>query len=168
MQPLILTLHLDADSFEHLDALRRAHFPVHRNHLSAHLTLFHKLPAEKENFVREKLEELATRTTAMPLQFAKPRFLGKGVAIEVESAPLVALRHQLSDAFKDFLSPQDAQTIRPHVTIQNKVTPEVARDLFEKTSAEWEPWSGRGEGLLLWRYLGGPWELEREFKFQEQ
>jgi 2'-5' RNA ligase len=168
MQPLILTLHLDADSFERLDALRRAHFPANRNHLSAHLTLFHKLPAEKENFVREILEELAARITPMPLQFTKPRFLGKGVAIEVESPPLVALRRQLSNSFGDFLSPQDAQTIHPHITIQNKVTPEAARDLFEKTSAEWKSWSGRGEGLLLWRYLGGPWELEKDFPFQEQ
>jgi hypothetical protein len=45
--PLILTAKLDADSFDLLDALRRHHFPLGRNHLSAHIKLFHHLPGER-------------------------------------------------------------------------------------------------------------------------
>jgi hypothetical protein len=47
-QPLILTLRMDERSQERFDRLRETHFPPERNYLRAHLTLFHKLPGERE------------------------------------------------------------------------------------------------------------------------
>ena len=49
--PLILSAVLDAPVQERLDALRRAHFPPERNHLDAHVTLFHHLPGAEEDAV---------------------------------------------------------------------------------------------------------------------
>ena len=65
------------------------------------------------------------------------------------------------------LTPQDKAGWRPHITIQNKVAPEQARQLQAKLAASWTPFEALGEGLLLWRYLGGPWELVEEFRFAE-
>ena len=51
--PLILSAVLDARVQRRLDALRRAHFPPDRNHLDAHVTLFHHLPGAEEDAVAE-------------------------------------------------------------------------------------------------------------------
>lgn len=166
MQPLILSLKLDGASFARLDALRRAHFPPHRNQLSAHLTLFHALLGEQETLVREVLDEVCARTSAMNLEFPRAFSLGKGVAIEVDCAPLKDFRDELQKRFRAHLSAQDLQKIRPHITICNKVTPEAARELLARVSAHWESFEGRGVGVSLWRYLGGPWELLREWEFE--
>ncbi|PQV65258.1 2'-5' RNA ligase superfamily protein [Abditibacterium utsteinense] len=165
MQPLILSLKLDGASFERLDALRRAHFPPHRNQLSAHLTLFHALPGEQEPFVREVLDEVCARTSAMNLEFPGAFSLGKGVAIEVDCPPLKGFRGELQNRFLPPLSAQDSQKMRPHITICNKVTPEAARELLKQVSANWESFEGRGVGVSLWRYLGGPWEWLRDWEF---
>ena len=49
--PLILSAVLDGPVQRRLDALRRTHFPPHRNHLDAHVTLFHHLPGAEEDTV---------------------------------------------------------------------------------------------------------------------
>jgi hypothetical protein len=77
----------------------------------------------------------------------------------------MALRRDLAATFVEQLTPQDRQGFGPHVTIQNKVAPEIARALLASLSADFEPFEGVGEGLLLWRYLSGPWALEAEFAF---
>ena len=46
-RPLVLTAALDDETFDWLDGLRRRHFPPERNHLAAHLTLFHALPVDQ-------------------------------------------------------------------------------------------------------------------------
>ena len=87
------------------------------------------------------------------------RFLGRGVAYELRAPELVGLRGRLARGWQDWLTPQDAQGYRPHVTIQNKAAPEAARALRDAMQAGFAPFTVRAEGLLLWHYLGGPWEL---------
>ena len=157
-RPLILTLELDAASFAFFDGLRRAHFPPERNVIPAHLTLFHALPGEQEAAIRATLGSLCAITPVLALRFPSLRFLGRGVAVEVESPELLALRRQLASAWSGWLGAQDRQGYRPHITIQNKVAPEQARELYATLTAGWEPFGAAGEGLLLWRYLGGPWQ----------
>jgi 2'-5' RNA ligase len=168
LEPFIVTLELDPDSFEILDALRKEHFPPERNFLSAHITLFHKLPGDEEASIKTTLREVCERSSSLTLSFLMLRFLGKGVAVNVESPELLELRKNLALAWAEWLEPQDKQPFKPHVTIQNKVTSEEARTLFEHLKREWLPINGQGEGLLLWRYLGGPWELVEKFSFLEQ
>jgi 2'-5' RNA ligase len=164
----IVTLRLDDESFAAFDALRRRHFPAERNFLSAHVTLFHQLPEDDEAGVREMLASAAGSTPAFPLEFTGPRSLGRGVAFDVRSQPLARLRRRLADAFEPWLTRQDAQGFRPHVTVQNKATPETARELLAAlTAAADAPRTGRGEGLLLWRYAGGPWEAVDALAFRE-
>jgi 2'-5' RNA ligase len=163
--PLVLTLKLDDRSFQQCNHLRQQHFPVERNFLSAHVTLFHALPAEHEQSICQTLEGIGQKTSAFPLHFPTLRFLGKGVAIEVDSPELFQLRNQLAETWKPWLTPQDRQGYRSHVTIQNKVAPEQARQLYDRLSNQWRSWSGQAEGLLLWYYQGGPWQLAQEFRF---
>ena len=165
MQPFILTLRLDEQSFATFNALRQRHFPRERNYLDAHLTLFHALPAENESQIRAELEALSAATPPIDLRFPTLRFLGKGVAIAVEAPALVQLRRELSDKWRPILGAQDARVIPPHITIQNKVTPEKARALFDELSKSWRSFEGRGAGLQLWRYQGGPWEAAGAWEF---
>jgi len=163
-EPLILSLRLDAETFSRFDGLRRVYFPARLNHLSAHLTLFHHLPGD----ARERIEaDLRAMVPSAPLglQVTGLRSLGRGVAFEIASAGLSSLRASLARRWSAWLTPQDRQGFRPHVTVQNKTTSEEARALRAFLTAGFTPFSARGEGLLLWRYLGGPWALETEVPF---
>lgn len=164
--PLILTLRFDPATFARLDALRGRYFPPARNVVPAHVTLFHALPGDEAEAVRADLAAECAATPAFSLCFPGVRFLGKGVAAEVDAPELVRLRKALAGRWASWLGPQDRQTIKPHVTIQNKVTPAEARTTYDHLAAGWEPFAGRGEGLLLWWYRGGPWEIADEFDFR--
>jgi 2'-5' RNA ligase len=162
---LILTLKLDQVAFDVLDDLRAQHFPLERNFLPAHVTLFHALPGDQEQAIATTLHNLSVETTASHLSFPKLRLLGKGVTVEIESTELIKLRKRLAATWDVCLGMQDRQGFRPHVTIQNKVTPATARRLFDELGHTWQPFDGRADALLLWRYWGGPWELVGEFAF---
>jgi 2'-5' RNA ligase len=163
--PLILTLQLDPASFARLDGLRRAYFPPALNRLHAHLTLFHALPAAAEPEVSANLAVLAAASAPLPLRFAGLRGLGRGVAYAVESPELMALRGLLAKSWHGWLTQQDRQGYRPHVTVQNKVEPAIARELQAELEAGFTPWEGRGEALLLWRYRDREWVGAGGFPF---
>ena len=163
--PLILTLRLDLVTFGRLDALRREHFPPDRNLVPAHVTLFHHLPGEEIGAVCDAVRDVCEGTPPVPLRFPGVRFLGKGVAVAVESPELVRVRNRLAAVMGGWLTPQDRQPYRPHATVQNKADPTAARALYAELAAGWVPFEGRGDRLLLWRYRGGPWEPAGEFSF---
>ncbi|SEM74402.1 2'-5' RNA ligase [Stigmatella aurantiaca] len=164
MQPLIVTLKLDARTFEHFNRLREEHFPAHLNHLSAHLTLFHHLPGEERDTVEADLREAAP-PAPVALQVTGLRSLGRGVAFDLVSPALDALRAELARRWARWLTPQDRQGFRPHVTVQNKVTPDEARALKALLTAGFSPFPAQGEAFQLWRYLEGPWALESTAPF---
>ncbi len=164
--PLILTLKLDAESFAFFDALRQKHFPAERNFLAAHVTLFHNLPGSRREQIEFDLNDARRRYKPFPLRFPEWRFLGKGAAIEVESAELNRLRDELKNKWNEWLTAQDRQKFKPHITVQNKVAPETARSLFDELSADWSARDGAGVGIELWHYLNGPWKLAGEFAFE--
>ena len=162
MEPTcILTAELDPDSFAWLDGLRRAHFPVERNWLPAHLTLFHRLsPAQTD-----RLDDLVIPTSAVPVAFDDVVLLGFGVAVRVRSPVLAGIRAAAQTAMGGEFSRQDSQNWRAHVTVQNKVTADAARRLHRDLESGFVPRSGTVTGLLVWAYLGGPWRLMRRLPF---
>jgi 2'-5' RNA ligase len=85
------------------------------------------------------------------------------MAAVAEAPGLGASRARLAGAFAPWLTPQDRQPFRPHVTIMNKADRTSAARAFAELGAAWVAWEGRGESLLLWRYRGGPWEGVGEF-----
>ena len=165
MPPLILTVKLDADSFGFFDLLREKYFPPERNFLAAHVTLFHHLPGEKISQIESDLKSVCAEYEAFEMRFPTLRFLGKGTAAEIESAQLIRLRSTLAAGWENHLNNQDRQKFKPHITIQNKVAPEKARKLYEELRMSWQTRTGKAVGLQLWHYLGGPWELAKEFAF---
>ena len=160
-RPLIVTARMDAASFARFDALRRAHFPPALNHLPAHVTLFHHLPGEALGEVVDACTA-AARAAPFPVQVTGLRALGRGVAYMLASAAMARARADIAARFEDRLTRQDQQVFRPHVTVQNKVDPAQARGLLAELEAGFEPFAAEVTGLLVWRYLGGPWELAAE------
>jgi 2'-5' RNA ligase len=151
---------MDERSQEHFDRLRERHFPPERNYLRAHLTLFHQLPGDREAEISAELREFCQDREPFTLAATGLRFLGRGVAYELSSPELLALRRELARSWEPWLSAQDRQGFKPHITVQNKVSPERARALQEELQASFTPFEIRGVGLSLWRYVGGPWEPE--------
>ncbi len=162
--PLVVTLQLDADAQARFDALRRAHFPPERNHLQAHVTLFHALPGAEQGRVRDDLAEVAQRP-AYEVSVVRVRSLGRGVAYDLRSAELDASRAELVRRWSPWLTPQDARPHAAHVTVQNKVEPAAARALLRELQAGFTPYAVTATGLTLWRYLGGPWEPLGDYRF---
>ncbi|MCU6455450.1 2'-5' RNA ligase family protein [Sphingomonas sp. A2-49] len=140
------------------DAQRAAHFPPERNQLSAHLTLFHHLPPSAEDELKRRLSEFTRGQRAPNARVGGLMSLGRGVAYRIESPELVAIRRELADAFAGLLTPQDAGGWRPHVTIQNKVQPGIARLLMTSLDRDFRARDVEIAGLAAWWYRGGPWE----------
>ena len=92
--------------------------------------------------------------------------LGGGVAFRVASPELDAIRSELRSGLHGLLTAQDSQGWRPHVTIQNKVAPKVARTLLEQLQGGFSPRPLTIAGLALHRYLGGPWEPLQRYPFR--
>lgn len=166
-KPLIVTAKMEASSFEFFNELRRRHFPPERNFLSAHITLFHHLPGEETKVFEKDLENIAAANAEIKLDFSGVRFLGRGTAIEIESPELIALRAKLAYQWEKYLTRQDRQKFKPHITVQNKSEPEAAKILYEKLKTDWQSRKGSALGLQLWHYLDGPWQLAGEFIFEK-
>lgn len=163
--PLILTLALQAGDQARFDRLRALHFPPDRNMLQAHVTLFHHLPGTERETVQRGLELACAAVPPFSVAVQGLRFLGRGVAYALEAPVLTRLRADLARQWHNWLTPQDRQGYRPHVTIQNKASAETARDLYAGMQAGFAPFTIRAEGLSLWRYLGGPWEAVSQHRF---
>lgn len=148
------------------DGLRRAHFPPERNHLHAHVTLFH-------SFAPSLLDELTDFLPQVAREFSQPEAritglldFGKGTAIALESAQLLSLRALIAEHFHGNLTDQDLHEPRPHITIQNKVTKQEARALQAQLGPTIEERQFAFTALELYRYLGGPWELFKRMPFR--
>jgi 2'-5' RNA ligase superfamily len=157
----ILTAEMDGESFAWLDSLRREHFPPERNFLSAHLTLFHRLSAAQV----AQLRSLEMPRGPVMLHFDRVALLGFGVSLHVQSAELERLRNELRVGMGGEFSRQDSQSWKPHVTLQKKVPVERARELHGLLQEGFRDRAGASTGLLIWRYLGGPWELSERMVF---
>jgi 2'-5' RNA ligase len=164
--PLILSAVLDAPVQERLNALRRAHFPPERNHLDAHVTLFHHLPGAEEAAVAAAVAAAAQEQPAPSVEVTGVRSLGRGVAVALASPALTAIRAALAREWAPWLTPQDrAKRGDLHITVQNKVTPQEARTLLAQLSVTVAPERTRAVALALWRYRGGPWEPVARYAF---
>ena len=162
---LIVTAALGAEDFAWLDGQRRAYFPPERNQLAAHLTMFHALPPSAE---AEAGRVLGREATAPPpaAKIAGLMNLGRGVAYRIVSDDLEAIRRSIAEHFHGFLSAQDSQGWRPHVTVMNKAEPAAAKAVLRELEAGFTPRPLKIAGLELHRYLGGPWERLGRWSFR--
>jgi hypothetical protein len=127
--------------------------------------MFHALPPSAESEVRARLAAHARREPPVAT-IAGVMDLGGGVALRVVSPDLDRLRGELADDLHGLLGAQDSGGWRPHVTIQNKVAPKVARALLDSLGRDFKTRRLTIAGLGLHRYLGGPWETIATWPFR--
>lgn len=163
--PLLVTAELPSDVLGWADALRRAHYPPDRNRLRAHVTLFHALPPSVEEELVELLGSLA-RTAPPPARIGGLMKLGTGTALSIESPEMVALHDRIADRMHGLLTQQDAQPLRLHVTIQNKVTAQAARGLQADLAPQFQPRTFRFRGFGLYAWEDGLWRPIRLVSFR--
>ncbi|CAN5398881.1 2'-5' RNA ligase family protein [soil metagenome] len=155
--PIIVTALFGAADQAFFDAARRAHYPAERNRIDAHLTMFHHLAPSLSDELKQRLRE-EVRGRAPEARIGGLISLDRGVAYRIESPGLEAIRGRLAEAFASMLTPQDSAGWRPHVTVQNKVEPAVAKALLGTLRAGFEPRAVKIAGLASFWYRGGPWE----------
>src|SRR4051812_17308701 len=149
---LIVTAEIAQRDLSWLERLRRTHYPPERNQVPAHLTLLHALPPSAEPEVRSRLAILA-KGRAPRATIEGLISLGGGVAYRLVSPDLDRIRKELAGGLHGLLSAQDSGGWRPHITIQNKVPPKVARELMDTLLREFVPRPLSIGGLALHRYL---------------
>ncbi len=154
-RPIIITLQLGAKSARFFQEQREKHFPAQINYIGAHLTLFHNLPGIQFEGILESVGRCCAARGSFYLKVACLLRLGRGVAYEIQSDPLMAVHAELADCFKPWLTGQDKERFHPHITVQNKVPVHEAQALFEHLAADFEPFTAKAEGLQLWHYEGG-------------
>ncbi len=163
--PFLITLGFDPATFDRLDDLRRRFFPPERNQVPAHLSLFHQLPGHEWDSIDATLDRVSRSSSPIPLAFKGVKPTGHGVLLAVEAPGLPALRADLAKTFARQLTPQDRQPYHPHVMIMNKADRAEANRALLEIQATWSAWSGVGDRLILWRYLGGPWDEAASYPF---
>ena len=161
--PLIVTLEADAASQARFDADRTRWFPAARNHVPAHVTLFHALPGDRAPEVMQRLAEVARATPCPPFRVATVMRLGRGAAYKLAFPAGDDLRRRIGAGFE--VTAQDRGRLAPHVTVQNKVSPDEAAHTLELLRAGFAPWDGHAIALRLWWYRGGPWEDAGRYPF---
>lgn len=162
--PLIVTLTLDETSFQFFNVLRKKYFPPAINYLAAHLTLFHHLPPEEPS-IPEDLERWRLASNPLQLEVTEVKSIGKGVAYKIDCPFLVQLHKQMQVKWGAWLMPQDKQKLWPHITVQNKVSPEVAKQTLLLLQDSFKPFTATGTGFSLWSYEGGPWKFIKRYPF---
>ena len=162
--PVILTLKIDPEAAAYFTDLRKQHFPAERNYLDAHLTLFHHLPGN-EATIFDAVKTVCAQQKPMVLQVTEVVSIGAGVAFKIESTALKQLHKNLQQQWQLWLTPQDKQTLWPHITVQNKVDRQTAVQLQKALSLDFKPFEIQGLGLTFWEYLNGPWKLVETIDF---
>lgn len=163
--PIIVTAEMGGEDQHWANGLRERYFPPERNQLPAHITLFHHLPPRCLGELQSALAELARRKRP-PARIDRLLPLGQGVAFHVHSPDLLMMREDLADRFAALLTPQDAGRPRLHITIQNKVTANVARTTLGLLEQDFRPRPLVIAGIAAWEYRGGPWALIRRYAFR--
>ena len=119
--PIIITAEMGKADQAWANRLRRKHYPPDRNHLDAHITLFHHLPPGHLPEIKSRLASLASECPPPVAWLSDVMLLGRGVAYRIDSAELMSLRDELAHDLGGLLIPQDQARPRLHITVQNKV-----------------------------------------------
>lgn len=162
-QPFIVTAALPTNIQSWTDSLRREHYPATRNHLHAHVTMFHSFAPSLFDELKDFLPRVAREFAPPKAQISGVMDLGKGTAIALQSEGLLTLRSLIAEHFHGSLTAQDLYEPRPHITIQNKVTKSEARALQAELASTIEARTPEQRrftfpALELHLYKQGPWE----------
>ncbi|MEL6528696.1 MAG: 2'-5' RNA ligase family protein [Pseudomonadota bacterium] len=164
--PFIVTAKLPSDIQGWAEGLRRAHYPAERNHLHAHVTMFHSFAPSLFDELRDYLPRITGEFACPEARISGLLDLGTGTAIALESPQLLILRDLIAEHFHGSLTAQDLYEPRPHITIQNKVPKREARALQAELGPEVHERRFLFPALELHLYKGGPWEAIKSCAFR--
>jgi hypothetical protein len=165
-QPFIVTAELPVDVFSWANGLRCQHFPPERNHLAAHVTLFHAFAPSLRSELHGVLVRLAREHAPPPARIEGTMDLGSGTALAVRSPGMLALRAEIAEHFHGALTAQDQGEPRLHITIQNKVTRAEATALQTELAITLRPRRFVFTGFGLQLYLNPKWQQLNVWKFR--
>ena len=165
-KPFIVTAKLPPDIQGWAEGLRRAHYPAERNHLHAHVTMFHSFAPSLLDELRDYLPRLCAEFAAPEAEITGLLDLGTGTAIALASPQLLTVRAMIAEHFHGSLTAQDHYEPRPHITIQNKVTKEAARELQAILGPQIDARAFAFPALEMHIYRGGPWEFVKRCAFR--
>jgi 2'-5' RNA ligase superfamily len=160
---LIVTAELASPDFAWLNDLRRRYYPAERNRVPAHLTMFHAIIPSAESEIRQILRTME-QLPAPRAWIAGVMDLSGGVALRVTSEELDEIRREIAVRLHGLLTAQDTAGWSAHITVQNKVAPSEAKALIKALGDVRRPLGISGLGVH--RYLDGPWETIRTFRFR--
>ena len=163
--PLILTARMDEGNQVYFNNLRSRYFPVDRNYLAAHVTLFHHLPGDQLEAILRQVSEALVGLPRMEGTIEPARRLGSSVAFPINCTGLMSLHQELQQRWLPELTPQDSQPLNPHITVQNKVENRILVMTHKSLSTLRFERDIHFTALELWNYQGGPWSLVRTLPF---
>ena len=137
--PVVITLKWDNDTHDRLTQYRNQYFPAHANHLQAHLTLFHAIPAHDffDGQGEAVLRQLCSKQKRFNFTYGEPTLRGRAVFLRLFANPLMAFHHALLDAYSQdteklvHLTEQDQKPLHPHITVTNKGNAEDAQRVYD-------------------------------------
>ncbi len=165
-EPFIVTAELPPDVLAWADGLRRSHYPPERNHLAAHVTLFHSLAPPLLDELRRVLSRQAGEYAPPRARISGLMSLGGGTAITIESPAMSAIREEIAEHFHGALTAQDVHPPRLHITVQNKVTPAAAKALQAELGPVLPLRDFAFPALGLHLYRGPHWESAGRWPFR--
>ena len=164
--PFVLTLEMDGEAFARFSEARRLYYAPERNLVPAHVTLFHRLPGDRQREVKALVKQAADAQRPMEIEVGEAEATERGVAFMLRSRRLQALRDGLAREFAPWLDENDRSGFRPHVTVQSNVAAATARQTQRALARTFRLRRMLGLGLHLWRYRNGPWEDVQIFRFR--
>lgn len=162
---LIVTVKMQAIDAAFFNALRTKYYPAYCNFVDAHITLFHKLPTEL-NLVTELLEK-ATKRNNLAINVTGIKNVGNSVAYTLECAELVQLHRSLQKKLTSYLTTKDRRKLKPHITIQNKVTAFKAVQTAQFLQENFIQSTIHAIGLSTFLFHKNKWIHQSDYLFEE-
>lgn len=162
---LIVTLKIDDTSQAFFNEKRKQHYPAYANFVDAHITLFHKLPSDK-NIVYQTLQQLCN-TKVFEMQVVALKNIENFVAYDISSSTLQDIHREMQTAFAKMLNEKDKEILWPHITIHNKATVYKAFKTHEKLLEDFVPFDIKAIGFTTWFYAKKQWVKKGDYLFSK-
>jgi 2'-5' RNA ligase superfamily len=160
---LIITLKIDEASQAFFDTKRKQHYPAYANFVESHITLFHKLPSDKD-IVCDTLLQLS-KTIVFEMKVVGIKNIENFVAYEINSPTLQNLHATMQRDFINMLNEKDRDILWPHITIHNKATVYKAFKTHEKLFVDFKPFNITAIGFTTWFYAKKTWVKKEDYLF---
>ena len=161
--PLVVTLKIDEHSQLFFNEKRIMFFPAHANYVDAHITLFHKLPSINLD-IEIGMTQFAQHKK-FDLLISDIILFETSVSYAIESPQLLNLHAEMQSKFDPYLILNDRKILKPHITIQNKVTTYKAQKTHVLLLKDFNPFVVKAIGFTSWYYLKGYWDKKEDYFF---